>query len=86
MKRSDKFRQANKEARSTLWATLAVIVFWVLAGFGLSGTNIEIFSTPLWVIGGCIGTWLFAIGVAIYLANCVFKDISLEEEEVTHEH
>lgn len=86
MKRSDKFRQANREAKSTILATLAVIVFWLLAGFGLAGINVTIFHTPLWVVGGCIGTWLFAILVSIYLADYVFKDIDLDEEEPTHEH
>lgn len=86
MKRSDKFRQANREAKSTILATLAVIVFWLLAGFGLAGINVTIFHTPLWVLGGCIGTWFFAILVSIYLADYVFKDIDLDEEEPNHEH
>lgn len=81
MKRSDKFRQANKEAKATILATLAVIVFWLGAGFGLAHIKITIWHTPLWVLGGCLGTWLFAIGVAIYLAHYVFQDISLEEDK-----
>ena len=28
MKRSDKFRQANREALATVLATIAVIIFW----------------------------------------------------------
>ena len=35
MKRSDKFRQANREALATVLATIAVIIFWCLAGFGI---------------------------------------------------
>ena len=31
MKRSDKFRQANREALATVIATIAVIIFWCLA-------------------------------------------------------
>ena len=81
MKYSDKFRQANKEAKATVIATAAVIVFWCLAGFGLADSKTTIFSTPIWVIGGCIGTWLFAIAVSIYLAKFVFKDMSLDEED-----
>lgn len=81
MKRSEKFRQANREAKATCYATLAVILFWCVAGFGLSGLDITIFSTPLWVIGGCVGTWLFAIVVAVYLANHVIQDVDLDESE-----
>ena len=40
MKRSDKFRQANREALATVLATIAVIIFWCLAGFGLADSNI----------------------------------------------
>lgn len=56
MKRSDKFRQANREALATVIATIAVIIFWCLAGFGLADSNITIWHTPLWVWGGCVGT------------------------------
>ena len=53
MKRSDKFRQANREALATVLATIAVIIFWCLAGFGLADSNITFWHTPLWVWGGC---------------------------------
>ena len=54
MKRSEQFRQANREAKTTVVATVVVILFWILAGFGLAGSDIVIFDTPIWVIGGCI--------------------------------
>lgn len=81
MKRSDKFRQANKEAKATVLATVAVIVFWTLAGFGLASSNIKILSTPIWVWAGCVGSWIFACFVAFYLANYVCKDMSFDDEE-----
>lgn len=81
MKASDKFRQANKEAKATLWATALVVLFWIAAGFGLAQFNISFFHTPLWVWGGCVGTWIFAIIVSIYLANHVFKDTELEDDK-----
>lgn len=40
MKRSDKFRQANREALATVIATIAVIIFWCLTGFGLADSDI----------------------------------------------
>ncbi len=81
MKRSDKFRQANREAKATVVAAAAVIIFWCLAGFGLADSDITIYNTPLWVWGGCLGTWLFAILVTIILTSKVFKNFDLDNEE-----
>ena len=83
MKQSDKFRQANKEALATCVATVAVIVFWWVAGFGLADSKVTICATPLWVWGGCVGTWLFACAVVLFLTKYVFKDFSLDDEEVS---
>ncbi len=79
MKRSEKFRQANREAKITCFATLAVIIFWILAGFGLSGSDMVILDTPVWVLGGCIASWLFAVLVSWWLANYVIQDVDMEE-------
>ena len=75
MKRSEQFRQANREAKYTCYATAAVILFWILAGFGLSGSDLILWDTPIWVIGGCLGTWLFSVAVAVWLAESVIKDV-----------
>ena len=42
MKRKEKLRQIAKEAKSVLWAVIAIIVFWIVAGFGVS--YISLFS------------------------------------------
>lgn len=76
-----KMLQANKEAKATLVALALCIVVWALAGFGLSGLDIEIFSTPVWIVGGTIGTWVFAIAAAVFLAKRVFADFDLDDEE-----
>jgi len=81
MKRSEQFRQANREAKTTVLATLAVIIFWIVSGFGLAGSDIVIFDTPIWVIGGCIVSWLFAILVAWWLAEYVIKDVESGEDD-----
>ena len=83
MKRSDKFRQANREAKATVLATAAVIVFWWIAGFGLADVNVSYLHTPLWVWGGCLGTWIFAILVTLFLTKKVFVDFDLDDEEET---
>lgn len=80
MKRSEQFRQANREAKITCYATLSVIIFWCLAGFGLSESDIKILDTPVWVWGGCVGTWIFAIIVAVFLAQKVITDMEFDED------
>ena len=81
MKRSEKFRQANREAKATCVAAAAVIIFWCLAGFGLADSDITLLHTPLWVWGGCVGTWLFAILVTLFLTEKVFKNFDLDSKE-----
>ena len=67
MKRSEKFVQANREAKATWIALALVILFWYAAGFGLEIQRLN-FPYTIWVIGGCIGTWLFAV----WFAGCWF--------------
>lgn len=81
MKRSEKFRQANREARATVVAAAAVILFWCIAGFGLADIDLHFLQTPLWVWGGCVGTWLFAILVTVILAEKVFVNFDLDSKE-----
>lgn len=81
MKREDKFKQIAKEARVVLWALAAIIVFWIVAGLGVSRLDITILHTPLWIITGCIGTWIFSVIIVVFLMKRIFKDFSLEEED-----
>ncbi|MDY6028990.1 MAG: YhdT family protein [Acidaminococcaceae bacterium] len=81
MKRSEKFRQANREAQATVVATATVIIFWCIAGFGLADIDIYFFHTPLWVWTGCVGTWIFAILVSLYLSEKVFMNFNLDDDE-----
>lgn len=85
MKRSEKFRQANREAKATVVAAAAVIIFWCIAGFGLADIDISFLSTPLWVWGGCVGTWLFAILVTVILSKKVFVNFSLDTDDEIEE-
>ena len=43
-------------------------------------TVVEVFSTPLWIIGGTIGPWIAAIVCAVALARCVFADFNLDDD------
>lgn len=77
----EKFQQINKEAKATLLVLLLVVLFWTIAGIGVSRLNITIFYTPLWAITGCIGTWIFSVLAVWVLVKKVFKNFDLEEEE-----
>lgn len=81
MNYKDKLQQANKEAKAAVVALFLTIIVWIVAGFGVAPLQIVVFNTPLWIITGCFGTWIFAIAAAIYMSNFVFKDIDLEDEE-----
>lgn len=72
-------RQANKEARATVAALACIIVVWLVGGFGLAGTDIWVFHTPLWVIGGCVAPWIAAVVAAAVLSRRVFADFDLDE-------
>ena len=73
--------RAKSGSKCHLVSPSIVIVFWCVAGFGLADVKVEFFQTPLWVWAGCIGTWLFAIVVSVVLANCIFKDMDLDDKE-----
>lgn len=72
-------RQANKEARATVAALACIIVVWLVGGFGLVGTDIWVFHTPLWVIGGCVAPWIAAVVATVVLSRRVFADFDLDE-------
>ena len=76
-----KMLQANKEAKATVVSLVLCIAVWAVAGFGLAGLDEKVLGTPVWIIGGTVGTWVFAIAVAVFLAKRVFADFDLDEEE-----
>ena len=76
-----KLAQADREAKATVVALLATIVAWIVLGFGLAGLDVQLFHTPLWVLGGTLGTWFFAIGVCVFLERRVFVDFELDDVE-----
>lgn len=76
----EKLEQANREAKAAVAALACVVAVWIAGGFGLSALDIEVFHTPLWVIGGTIGTWAAAIAAAVVLGRRVFVDCDLDDE------
>ena len=77
---AEKMQQANREAKATVVALVLTIVVWIALGFGVAPTGIEVFHTPLWIITGTVGTWLFAIAVAVFMSNRVIADVDLDDE------
>ena len=76
-----KHEQANREAVATVVGLAVTVVVWIACGFGLSGLDVTVFHTPLWVVGGTVGTWACAIVVAVVLAKRVFANFALDDEE-----
>ena len=81
MDHEDKMRQIDREAKASGLAALAIILFWIVAGFGVSRLDITVYHTPLWAITGCIGTWLFSVVMVVWMIKKVFKDFSLKDED-----
>lgn len=81
MRYEDKLRQADREARAALVGLAATIVVWAACGFGLAPSGIYVCATPLWVVAGCGGTFLFTVGVAVWMACHVMKDVGLDDED-----
>ena len=77
----EKYNVVRKEAIYTALALAALIIFWIIAGFGTSSINLKIFHLPLWAILGTLGVWIFAILLSFILSKKLFKDFKLEEEK-----
>ena len=77
----EKLAQTNREAKATVVALAVVVAVWLVGGFGLAGLDVQVLSTPLWIVVGCVGTWIAAVVAAIVLTHCVFADFSLDDEE-----
>ena len=84
MKYKNKLEQCDSECKVALSGLALTIIVWLICGFGLSAVDVEIFSTPIWIVAGLGGTFIFACLFSIIFAKFFMKDIALEEviEEV----
>ena len=82
MTRKEKYLQMRKEAGYTGLALLLLILFWLLAGFGAAQLDVTVFHLPLWTVTSSIGVWFMAILLVKILTKYVFRDMSLQDEEV----
>ena len=78
---AEKFSLVKREAIYTGLALVGLIIFWLIAGFGLSSIDVKIFHLPLWAVAGSIGVWIFAIFISYVLSHKLFKDIYLGGDE-----
>jgi uncharacterized membrane protein YhdT len=76
---AEAMKQTSREAEATVIALAAIVVVWLVAGFGLAGTDIWVFHTPLWVVCGCVLPWVAAVIAALVLGYKVFADFDLDE-------
>ena len=75
-----KHEQASREALATVVGLVVTIAVWIACGFGLAGPDVQVFHTPLWVVGGTLGTWVCAIIVSVVLAKRFIVGFDLEDE------
>lgn len=80
MEYKDKLKTCDRECAIAIVGLILTICVWFLLGIGLSGSDIVIFSTPLWIVAGLGGTFLFACVFSAVFAFVIMKDVSLEEE------
>ena len=74
---AQKFKIVEREAVYTGIALIALIIFWLAAGFGTASLDVKIFHLPLWAFLGSIGVWIFAIIISYVLSKKLFTDIDL---------
>lgn len=65
----EQLQRADGDAKAALVALAAVIVVWLLAGFGVARLDLVVLHTPLWVFTGLLLPWLAAIAAAIVLGR-----------------
>ncbi|KAF0856751.1 YhdT family protein [Pantoea dispersa] len=75
-----RFLQANKEARWSLYLTLAYLAVWGASAW-LGGTQSGITGLPRWFEFSCVFAPLLFIGLCWLMVRVVFRDMSLEDHD-----
>lgn len=73
-----RFIQAHKEARWTLWLTLAYLLVWTLAAW-LPDAEPGFTGFPHWFELACLATPLLFILLCWAMVRFIFKPMSLKE-------
>ncbi len=80
MTEKEKYAQVRREAGFTGLALLALILFWLVAGFGAAQLDLEVCGLPLWIETSSLGVWTAAIVLVKLLTGFVFQDMDLDEQ------
>ena len=80
MEYKDKLKTCDRECAFAILGLILTVCVWLICGIGFSASDVIIFSTPLWIVAGLVGTFLFACIFSIVFAFVIMKDVSLEEE------
>ncbi len=75
-----RFLQANKEARWSLYLTLAYLAVWGVSAW-LGGTQNGFTGLPRWFELSCVFAPVLFIGLCWLMVRVVFRDMSLEDHD-----
>ncbi|HGN1704355.1 TPA: YhdT family protein [Providencia rettgeri] len=75
-----RFLQSNKEARWSLYLTIAYMIGWVICAY-LPSNTLGATGLPLWFEWSCLILPVIFILLCIMMVKIIFKDISLEEND-----
>lgn len=78
MTEKEKYLQIRREAMWTGITLVVLILFWLLAGFGMADSQLTVLGLPIWAVGGTFGVWIFAMILVKLLTTCIFKDFDLD--------
>lgn len=75
-----RFLQSNKEARWSLYLTIAYMLGWIISAYLPDNTR-GITGLPLWFEWSCLIVPVIFILLCIMMVKIIFKDIPLEEKD-----
>ena len=81
MSDKQKYLQIRREAAFTGLTLLALILFWLVAGFGTASLDVKIMHLPLWAVLGSIGVWAMAILFTFLLTKFIFRDMDFGTDD-----
>ena len=81
MSDKQKYLQIRREAAFTGLTLLALILFWLVAGFGTASLDVKIMHLPLWAVLGSIGVWAMAILLTFLLTKFIFRDMDFGTDD-----
>lgn len=72
-----RYKQANKEAKISLWLTITYLIAWIMSAYCISD-KIEFLGLPVWFEISCIMVPIAFILLCWIIVKFQFKNISLD--------